>query len=117
MSELYTGTAIIFKTENVLDSHHEGIRDDIHYMVGRYHSNLQGILKCIHKLQYQKGNQYLVWFYMDQNRLQNMRKLMEGRTEWLPHSAKLATMQCFSQFFACGNFFRLKHFSKHYPCC
>jgi hypothetical protein len=67
MSELYAGTAIIFKIENVLDSHLEGIRKDIHYMVGRYYNNLQGILKCIHKLQYQKGNQDLVWFYMDEN--------------------------------------------------
>jgi len=57
MSELYTGTAIVFTTEKVLDSHLEGIRKDSHFMVGRYCTNLQGIVKCVHKLHYQKGNQ------------------------------------------------------------
>jgi hypothetical protein len=56
MSELYTGTTIIFKVEKILDSYLEGTRKDSHYIVGRYCSNLQGILKCIHKLLYHKSN-------------------------------------------------------------
>jgi hypothetical protein len=57
MSELYTGTAVIFKVQKILDSHLEGIRKDSHYIVGRYCSNLQGILKRIHKLLHHKSNQ------------------------------------------------------------
>ena len=57
MSESYTGTAIIFKVGKILDSHLEGIRKDSHYIVGRYCSNLQCILKCVHKLLYYKGSQ------------------------------------------------------------
>lgn len=59
MSELlvYTGTAIIFKVEKIMDSHLQGIHKDSHYIVGRSCSNLQGVLKCIHKLLYHKRNQ------------------------------------------------------------